>query len=303
MSKILILCRHDERPTYDQVDTYAAGMNLITTQNTYSYGELEKLVFSYDGTTLHVYLNGTDIQEYDQLFLIGWFKSKLLEDIALSVATYMNFHGKPVRNSEVLFTRSRSKLSQYVIAALNDITLTPFLFCKDKDIYAEAFDLYWTSGYPMIMKGVQASRGDNNYLVKDEATLQSTLQLIDESNNLWFITQSFVPNNGDYRIIVMGDEVKYVIHRLSQQDSHLNNTSKGGLASEIPVTELPHKVQEQSVRLAKLLRREITGVDMIQHKETGEFYLLEINNMPQMATGSFVEKKLMMLDTYFSDIS
>ena len=41
---------------------------------------------------------------------------------------------------------------------------------------------------------------------------------------------------------------------------------------------------------------------MIQHAETGEFYLLEINNMPQLATGSFVENKFTQLDNYLGSI-
>ena len=38
---------------------------------------------------------------------------------------------------------------------------------------------------------------------------------------------------------------------------------------------------------------------MIKHSSTGEFYLLEINNMPQLATGAFVSEKMNMIDDYF----
>lgn len=300
MKKVLLLSRHDDRPTYDHDNTYAAGMARIQTACEYTFGKLEQLVFTYDGTTLRVMLDGQDIREYDQLFLIGWFKTKLLEDLALSVAKYMEFYGKPVLNSEVLYTRSRSKLSQYVIAALNDITLTPFLFCADKNRYKEALATQWTGGYPLIMKGVLASRGNDNYLLRSEADADKLLDTVDSENGPWFVSQGFVPNDGDYRIIVMGDEVTRVIHRKAQNDTHLNNTSQGGVATDVVVTDLPVEVQQQSVRLAKLLRREITGVDMIRHKETGVYYLLEINNMPQMATGTFVDQKLAALDAYLA---
>jgi D-alanine-D-alanine ligase-like ATP-grasp enzyme len=100
----------------------------------------------------------------------------------------------------------------------------------------------------------------------------------------------------------MGNQVTAVIHRLAQDGTHLNTTSKGGTATYSPVDVLPKEVVEQSVRLSTLLRREITGVDMIQHAETGEFYLLEINNMPQLATGSFVENKFVQLDNYLGSI-
>jgi glutathione synthase/RimK-type ligase-like ATP-grasp enzyme len=302
MKKILILCRHDERNDYDQIETFSSGLSSISTKSDYAFGELEQLVFAYDGHELRVLLNGEDIREYDELFLIGWFKSKILEDIALSVARYMDYHKKPVRNSEILFTRSRSKLSQYVVAALNGVNLTPFVFCKDPAVVDASFDKLWVQSYPLIMKGVQASRGNDNYLIKDRQSVSQTLALTDDEDGPWFVVQGFVPNDGDYRIIVMGDEVTYAIHRKSQSESHLNNTSKGGAAQQIDPSELPAEVIAQCVKLSKLLRREITGVDMIQHTKTGEFYLLEINNMPQMATGSFVPEKLTKLDAYLTDV-
>ena len=298
--RILLLCRRDDRPDYDQKDTYKAAFEQLDTQCIYTYGELEELVFVYDGNSLKVYLDGVDIREYDGLFLIGWFKSKILEDLALSAAKYMDFYGKPVANEEALYTRSRSKLSQYVVAALNGISLTPFLFCKDTSLFQENFSKYWAGEFPVVLKGVQASRGNDNYLVDSIDEVFETIQLTDDLDGPWFVAQGFVPNDGDYRIIVMGDKVELVIHRQSRSDSHLNNTSKGGIATQLQVTDLPDDIQAQCVSLARLLRREITGVDMIRHSQTGEFYLLEINNMPQMATGSLVSVKLAELDMYLA---
>ncbi len=297
---ILILCRHDERPDYDQIDTYRAALDSQPRVAKYEYGELESLVFTYDGAKLSVTSNDKDIAEYDAVFFIGWFKSKILEDIALSAATYVDFHGLKVWNSEVLYTRSRSKLSQYVMAALSEVSLTPFMFCKNVSVFSDALK-DWAGGYPVIAKGVQASRGNDNYKIDDEEALKNILALSDDDDGPWFVLQSFVPNNGDYRVVVMGDDVTLVIHRITGDvDSHLNNTSKGGTATVVPVDQLPSDVQQQCVRLAKRMRREITGVDMIRHSETGEFFLLEINNMPQLATGSMVENKMQQLDKYLS---
>lgn len=84
-------------------------------------------------------------------------------------------------------------------------------------------------------------------------------------------------------------------------DSHINNTSKGGVAKEVDPTSLPRHVIDESAQLARLLRREVTGVDMIQDNQTGKFYLLEVNNMPQLATGSYVIEKMRMLDEYLAN--
>jgi glutathione synthase/RimK-type ligase-like ATP-grasp enzyme len=115
------------------------------------------------------------------------------------------------------------------------------------------------------------------------------------------LIQDFVPNDGDYRVLVMGGEVKLVIHRKSNDDGHLNNTSKGGSANIIDIKDVPQVVLDESIKISELLKREITGVDMIQHKDTGEFFMLEVNNMPQLSTGSFVEEKAQVLSDFLSE--
>lgn len=45
MKNILILCRHDERPDYDQVDTFRHALGSIEAIKNYTYYELERLEF------------------------------------------------------------------------------------------------------------------------------------------------------------------------------------------------------------------------------------------------------------------
>lgn len=304
MKRILILSRKDDRDTYDQKQTYTAALESIETKCEYTVDDFEDIIFHYDGKELKVLLGDgvTDIASFDGVFLIAWFKSKMLEDVALSVSVYLKAKGVEVVNTEALYTRSRSKLSQYVYAAMNGISITPFLFSLNGAKLRRAITERWDQGYPVIMKGAQSSRGNDNYLVQTAEEALDIAQKMNELDGPWFVLQSFVPNDGDYRIIVMGDSVTTVIHRKSQDESHLNNTSKGGKADLVLVDELPASVVEDSIRLSKLLRREVTGVDMIRHRETGEFFLLEINNMPQMATGSYVSEKLTALDDYLAGL-
>jgi len=299
MNTVLILCRREERGDYDQKSNYQSEMAKIETNNRYIYGDLEDVLFVYDGEALSVLLDGVDICEYDALFLVGWFKTKILEDIAHSVAIYMQANNRVVMNTEALHTRSRSKLSQYVIAAINSISLTAFLFAKNKKVFRDNFSSLWSGGYPVILKGALSNRGNDNYLAKEEGEAFSLIDAT-EDEGPFLIAQGYVPNNGDYRVIVMGDQVEYVIHRMSTDESHINNISKGGAGEEIDPSLLPETVREQCIDLAKQLHREVAGVDIIKHRETGQFYLLEINNMPQMATGYMVGHKLKQLDNYLS---
>ncbi len=303
MKKILILCRRDDRMEYDRRVTMLRALDSIEAESEYSGADYEDLLFSYDGDTLKVTdtVSGTDIADYDAIFLIGWFKTKALDDIARAVAHYTQAHNIPCNNTEAYDGRSFTKLSQCVIAALNGVAVTPFLFALDQTILLAAVERSSIKA-PYIAKAIAASRGQDNHLIQDHAQLAGAMQQPTDKPR-YFILQTYVPNDGDYRILVMGGVVRLVIHRKSQDDSHLNNTSQGGAATLIDIATLPQKVLDDSVKIAQLFKREVTGVDMIMDKSTGEYYFLEANNMPQLATGSFVPEKMKALDTYLTSIA
>lgn len=300
MKKILILSRRDDRPSYDRKESMLAGM--AGSKNEYSGINFEDLIFHYDGKKLSVTdaISGKDIADFDTVFFIGWFKNKNLEDCARAASYYLKANKIPFANSEVTTGRSLRKLTQCVMAVLENVKVTPFIFCLDQTHLLTQADKHYQT-YPYIAKDTGASRGHDNYLVTSHQQLVDIMAMPEEKPRA-FILQEFIPNEGDYRIIVMANQVRLIIHRLSQSDSHLNNTSQGGKATLVPTEELPEKVRHDSVVMAQKLHREVSGIDMIKHKETGEFYFLEANNMPQLATGSFVAEKMAALDAYLSSL-
>ncbi|QQS18808.1 hypothetical protein IPL68_01955 [Candidatus Saccharibacteria bacterium] len=134
MKHILILCRRDDREAYDTGKSMLDGMAKLDTKASYLSMDYEDLIFLYDGTQLHVTdsVSGKDVADFDAIFLIGWFKTKALDDVARAVAHYAKYHGIPFANSEAYDGRSFTKLSQCVIAALNDVPVTPFIFVWTK---------------------------------------------------------------------------------------------------------------------------------------------------------------------------
>ena len=303
MKNILILCRRDDREAYDTRKSMLDGMSKLQTKAMYFGMDYEDLVFLYDGKKLRVTdsVSGRDVADFDAIFLIGWFKTKALDDVARAVAHYAKYQGIPFSNSEAYDGRSFTKLSQCVIAALNDVPVTPFVFCMDKEVLARVI-IAQQRTEPYIVKAIAESRGNSNYLVHSTDELREVLNQPSEKP-LNFIAQEYIPNDGDYRILVMGESVRLVIHRQAQAGSHLNNTSKGGSAAVVLLDNLPSSVIDASLRMAKLLKREVTGVDMVCHKETAEYYFLEANNVPQLSTGSNVPKKLAVLDEYLDELA
>ncbi len=300
--KILFIGRTDDRVEYDTSWSMAKRMQENGQHDiAYEHCYIEDIVFAYDGQTLRVYdgPSGQPIKDYDGIFFMGWFKERIHEDVVMAVARYAEANNVPLLNPEVLQLRSRSKLSQYVVAALHHISSTAFVVvgktAPNKLTYLQEAMQRAKIDFPVIVKAGNASRGNDNYLVKSREEL---IEIYQNNPQHTFVLQRFVPNDGDYRLLVMGDRVRLAIHRLSQSDSHINNTSKGGAATVVGLDTLDPIMLEEAVTIAKLLRRTVTGVDMIVDKTTGRHYFLEANNMPQLSTGSNVPHKMRALDDY-----
>lgn len=303
MKKVLILCRRESRSDYDRKDAFSDAIQNIVAANDYTIADFEDLLFTYDNERLAVIdtASSRDVADFDVIFMIGWFKTSLLGDTAKAVAHYATQRGVKVINEEAYLTRSLSKLSQLVIAHDHHFRITPFVFSLDPSLLKQAVNEHRSLlGESFIVKTVNGNKGNDNYLVThDQVNDVITAGINDEKN---FIAQWFVPNDGDLRIITMGGHVHLVLHRTAQEGTHLNNTSKGGEAILREVDELPQTLRQASIELSNALCKQVAGIDVVQHRETGDYYFLEINNMPQLATGSFVLEKIKALDSYFASI-
>jgi|GEM_PF-426820 len=289
--KLLFVSRRDDRPDFDTAFSMRdRGLAVAPNATEIDACFLEDIAFLYDGLELklHDVARDSPIESYDAIFMFGWFKTKQLEDIALALAVYAEHKRIPFYNSEARHNRSRTKLSQYVFAAVNGVAMVPFIFLHYGQTIESLLDKADIS-YPFILKSAMASRGRDNYLVQSSHQLS---EIIKQNPEIPYVAQAFVPNEGDYRVIVLGGKVSLVMHRKSVSGSHINNTSQGGQATLVDPAAVSPQLLSDSVTISRLLNREITGVDMIVHRETGQHYFLEANNMPQLSTGSFVDEKM-----------
>lgn len=92
-------------------------------------------------------------------------------------------------------------------------------------------------------------------------------------------------------MLVFDGTASLVIRRIGDGSSHLNNTSQGGAAEIVPLDEVKPHVLEVAERAAKLLRLQVAGVDVMFDERTGEAYFIEVNNAPQISSGSFTDEK------------
>lgn len=213
------------------------------------------------------------------------------------VAGYLKANNIAFYNSEVGVPIPPGKLAQMFILANNELPVPDTLFSARltlKEVLSS--DMPEGFKYPLIIKANDGSKGNDNYLANDQ---KEAIKILDEAEaDKLFIVQNFVPNNGDYRYLFVGLYSKpLVIHRQSNYDNHLNNTSKGAHAKFLDLGDLPKEYLQYARKAAELLGREIGGVDILVDEQTKKAYVLEVNGTPALATGFGVDAK----EDYFAD--
>lgn len=252
------------------------------------YASINDLLFELEPGKVSITVADSrkNIKDYDLVYFMKYINA---EERASAAADYLTHHKVQFIDSEVAQFHSKTKLTQYAKLALNDLPVPHSLFMshrylkKSYDLLTEKLNL------PFILKDIASERGENNHLIKNQAEFNDLLEQSPES--LEFIAQAFVPNNGDIRLLVFDKNIYTAIGRSGVLGSHLSNTSKGGSAQILDHLSLESEARTIAIKAAIIMSREVAGVDLIQDKNTNEWFLLEVNNAPQIATGSFTEEK------------
>jgi len=257
---------------------------------------LEDLVFSITSDFVDVLdtANDCSLADYDVVYFRYWGQT---QGHAIAAARFCKLKGVPFVDSEVLRVGSQNKITQYMNLYEAGVAIPHTLIGKAAHLTAlyERFDFT----FPFILKATNGTRGKDNYLVHDRNHMQ---QIFTDNPTLTFVLQEFLPNNGDYRVVVMGDKVVLVIERKANQGTHLNNTSQGGDASIVPVDSLPEEVLKMSVRAAQFFGRQIAGVDIVQSTSDGKYYCFEVNRAPQIEHATFETEKARLLADYLAKL-
>lgn len=257
-----------------------------------------ELLFIIDDKTLSIIhtSKGFDLKDFDKVIVRTWGKAS---EQAIATANYLRYHDIPYVDDSIHDLGA----GKYACATLRAIHNLP----QPRTIYGPAQSVvdYLNSpeaiiSAPFIVKDSKGKKGRNNYLLD---TVEEVMNRIKSDKNIEYVIQQFVPNNGDYRLLVLGGKVRIVLERTSSSHSHLNNTSAGAQAKLISVSELPKSLIKDAVKAAEVERLAVAGVDIIVDKDTSKHYILEVNRAPQIGTGAFIEEKLDAYSDFIRDFA
>lgn len=298
MKQVLLIGRNFHPDGKETVTQIAEGLKRVASDTVTAHTVyLKDIVFYISNSNIKIWdsKSGRDLKDFDAVLMTNWFShASIRKDMALTLALYFDYHRVPQFNSEALHTRSTSKLSQMMLAALNNISMPATVFSlsfkalidtvKSRDVIADL---------PVVLKDAQASRGNANYLLKSWKDAEPLK--VDHTERHPFMAQEFIKSqDGDYRFFVTNGETRFAIHRVGTDDTHLNNTSAGATTSICKSGEFSDDVLQAVSTMSTVLHREVTGLD-IMFDERGQYYFLEANPIPQIATGSNIDLKLSAL--------
>ncbi len=298
MKKILVLSSAESDSTTAANQTFvteiAARMQDVTVE-TCHYCDIA-FTITKDAIVATRISTGEPLDTYALVYFKSFYR---YSEMASAIASYLQQQGVRYICHEIDQAISFSKLTQYARLSLRHLPIIDTVFVE-RTMWTHGADMIerWF-GFPCVVKAIDGKGGDANYLVYSRDELLTAVS----NHDCDFAAQRMVPNDYDLRVLIANSEVRRIIKRQRvNNESHLNNTSKGAAATLVPVSELAEQVRHISCEAAAVFSREIAGVDIMTNRDTGEVCILEVNASPQVATGAFKDEKLDVYADLFKEL-
>jgi len=137
--------------------------------------------------------------------------------------------------------------------------------------------------WPVILKGSGGDRGTRVFKANNLEELEKLvrdLRKTETEEGRRYLLQEYIENDGDFRVLVLGEIVLGVMKRARvSKDEFRNNYSAGGT---VEVADLPEEVKQLAVRAAKVCGLSVAGVDVaFRDFDMKKPVIWEVNKGPQ----------------------
>lgn len=128
---------------------------------------------------------------------------------------------------------------------------------------------------PVIIKNTGGRHGVGTFWIRSDEDLDRALLGRRAAN---FLIQEYIPNDGDYRLFLIGYRVIAGFKRQPKEEKLILNRSQG---SSEPLKEIPEEIKREAEKAAKVLEVEIAGIDLVVDQRTGKPVVIEVNQAPE----------------------
>jgi len=240
------------------------------------------LLFDINGSNLQVLVKGVDISEFGLVYIRRADHSHFA--LAGSLARCLDKLKVPY------FDRSFSeigaagdKLTSYLKLSIGGIPVPPTIFCMGVNIKRYEDYIISELGFPIVAKELVGQHMTGIYAISDKKQFEELPKKVGEKGrNAKYLFQKYIPLESEYRLLVLGDEVKVVHTKVPRDYSQLklNYSNMDEYEKYLKVDSISSEMQEIAVNAAKCLNIQIAGVDLAVEKGTGKAYIFEVNRGP-----------------------
>ena len=181
--------------------------------------------------------------------------------------------GKPVVDRNLVHANPRAinKFDAYYKLASHGIPVpTSYLFFSLDNLLDSLDDLE----FPLISKPLYGNMGMGVALYENAQALHQIFNPRKKFDKQPCLLQKFIPNDGDYRVLTAGEQILVTYYKIRKKE---NVAANSRLGNKLVPIEIDAEIAEMALKAARLLEIEIAGVDVIEDKNTGQRYILEVN--------------------------
>jgi glutathione synthase/RimK-type ligase-like ATP-grasp enzyme len=261
-----------------------------------------QLLYRLDGLDTQVFNladNDKDLATYHYVYFKTHAKHP---EFAAAAAEYVQSKGRPFSDHEVSKYASASKLTAAMRLSCAGLPIPSSVCSVTSEIRRRLPSIVATFGYPFVLKEIASDRGKHNYLISNEKDFNNILDVAPDGQV--YMAQRYIANDGFYRINVLGEQIGLSIWRAAVSHKeplkkHLNKPLGSANAHVVKFADVPLEVRDLAIRAADRLDRQVAGVDILQDKTTHKWYILEVNNAPQLRSGPFLLEKAKAVAAFF----
>lgn len=166
----------------------------------------------------------------------------------------------------------KKKSTEAMILLRAGVSYPDSFFVSNRDDLRRYLETY---PKPLVMKSTSGRHGVSTFLVRKKEEIERVIQGRERVN---FLIQEFIPNEGDYRLFLVGYRVVGGFKRQRKENQLVLNRSQGG---SVPLKKIPLLVKKEAEKAARVLGIEVAGVDLVEDKRTGKVVVIEVNQAPE----------------------
>ena len=242
--------------------------------------EFSDLYFFISDKNLIVEVKGTPITDFDLVYFRragGGFSI-----VAATLATCLKAKNiKFIDTSWGEIGPLGSKFTSLVKLCVEGLPIIKSIYVRQVKISQEKERIIKELGLPLIAKELSMQRGKGVYKIESKEDF-ANLPLIDSrGGDNQFLFQEFKNLGDEYRLLVLGKKVGVWEKKIITVTGEFrHNVSLGAREEFMKLEEIPADLEKIAVDAAVKLNLQIAGVDVARDKNTGKYYLIEVNRGP-----------------------